>query len=57
MINQTAEPIWRIALSVLNPSCLIDRLLDRLEELGAAILPAQYDARSCQLAPIEARRD
>ena len=50
MINQPAERLWRRALSVLNPSCLIDRLLDRLDEMGAAILPAQYGAASCSLA-------
>jgi hypothetical protein len=57
MINQTAERVLRSALSLLNPYFLIDRLLDRLEELGAAILPAQYDARSCQLARVEVRLD
>jgi hypothetical protein len=57
MINQTAERVWRRALSVLNPYFLIDKLLDRLEELGAAILPAQHDTRYCQLARIEVHLD
>jgi hypothetical protein len=49
--------VWRRALAVLNPYFLIDKLLDRLEELGAAILPAQHDTRYCQLARIEVHLD
>ena len=56
MINQTTERVWRSALPMLSPLCLIDRLLDWVEELGAAILPAESNARSCQLARIDARR-
>jgi len=57
MINQTFVRMWRSASLLLNPSRLIDKLLDRLEELGAALLPAPDDRRYCQLARIEARLD
>ena len=53
MINQTFVRMWRSASLLLNPSRLIDKLLDRLEELGAALLPAPDDRRYCQLARIE----
>jgi hypothetical protein len=57
MINQTFVRTCRITSLLLNPHFLIDRLLDWLEELGAAILPAEDNARSCQLARIEMRLD
>ena len=57
MINQIAERVWHGALLVLNPTCLIDSLLDRIDELGAAILPANDDAQSRQLARVEVRLD
>ena len=57
MINQTFARVWRSALSALNPPRLIDSLLDRVEELGAVILPAEDNARPCQLARIEVRLD
>jgi hypothetical protein len=50
VINQTAERTWRSALLLLNPHFLINKLLDRLDELGAAILPAQDGTRYGQLA-------
>jgi hypothetical protein len=57
VINQTAERVLRGALSVLNPPCLIDGLLDWIDELGATILPAQDEERACRLAPVEVRLD
>ena len=53
MINQAFAHMWRSAFSVLSPVCLIDRILDWVDELGAAILPVQDNARACQLADIE----
>jgi len=53
MINQAFAHMWRSAFSVLSPVCLIDRILDWVDELGAAILPVEDNARSCQLADIE----
>jgi hypothetical protein len=57
MINQTTERMWRSAFSMLSPLWLIDRMLDWVDELGAAILTAEDNARSCQLAHIEVRLD
>jgi hypothetical protein len=57
MINQTFAHMWRSALPMLSPLCLIDRILDWVDELGAAILPVQGGTRSCQLARFEVRLD
>jgi hypothetical protein len=42
--------MWRSAFSMLSPLCLIDRILDWVDELGAAILPVQDGTRYGQLA-------
>ncbi len=43
MINQKMQPNQGRSLWFLNPGCLIDRLLDRIEELSSFVLPAKAD--------------
>ena len=57
MMNQTAERMWGGGLSLLSPSHLIDRLLDHIEKLSAAILPAQADNLSCIQVGVEVHPD
>ena len=57
MMNQITERMWGVRLSILSPTCLIDRLLDRIEELSGVILPAQANGLSCREIPIETRLD
>jgi hypothetical protein len=59
MINQTMTRIWRTGLLLLNPGRLVDRLLDRLEELSVAMMPAQAEMIpiSCWESPTERRFD
>ena len=57
MINQAAERRWGASLSMLSPGFLIDRLLDQIENLRDAILPAQADRLSCEEMRIEAPLD
>ena len=52
MINQKMQP--NQSLWFLNPGCLIDRLLDRIEERRSFVLPARADNPSYR-AEIEAR--
>jgi hypothetical protein len=59
MMNQTMTRIWRTGLSLLNPGHLVDWLLDRLEELSVAMMPAQADMIpiSCRESSAERRFD
>jgi hypothetical protein len=51
--------MWDAGLSLLNPGRLVDRLLDRLEELSVAMMPAQAEMIpiSCRESPAERRFD
>ena len=59
MINQIMTRMWRTGLLLLNPGRLVDRLLDRLEELSVAMMPAQPEMIpiSCRESPAERRFD
>ena len=59
MTNQTMVRMWRMGLLLLNPGRLVDWLLDRLEELSVAMLPAQAEMIpiSCRESPSERRFD
>ena len=59
MINSTIERIRGVRSWLLSPSRLLDRLLDRIEELGMSItpVPGQVDRAIHREAPIEARFD
>ena len=59
MMNQTMTRMWRTGLLLLNPGRLIDWLLDRLEELSVAMMPAQAEMIpiSCRESPAEQRFD
>jgi len=41
MMIELLEQIWGAAQMMLNPGCVIDRFLDRIEELSRAMVPAQ----------------
>jgi hypothetical protein len=59
MTNQTMTRVWRMGLLLLNPGRLVDWLLDRLEELSVAMIPAQAEVIpiSCRESPAEPRFD
>ena len=59
MMNQTMTRMWRTGLLLLNPGRLVDRLLDRLDELSVAMMPAQAEMIpiSCRESPAERRYD
>ena len=59
MTNQTMVRMWGAGLLLLNPGRLIDWLLDRLEELSVAMMPAQAEVIpiSCREGPAERRFD
>ena len=59
MTNPTMMRIWGAGLSLLNPGRLVDWLLDRLEELSVAMMPAQAEMIpiSCKESPAERRFD
>jgi hypothetical protein len=57
MINQMAERFWGADFSFVNPAYLIDKFLDQIEKLSAAIEPAQADSLSCREVYVEARFD
>jgi hypothetical protein len=59
MTNQTMTRVWRMGLLLLNPGRLVDWLLDRLEELSVAMIPAQAEVIpiSCRESPAERRFD
>jgi hypothetical protein len=58
MMNQTAQRLWEVTLSMPGPSCLIDRFLDWVEQrCGAVLAPARFDNQPGREAPIETRRD
>ena len=58
MMNQTAPRLWEVTLSMPGPSCLIDRFLDWVEQLGIAIMaPAGADNLTYQEIRIETRLD
>ncbi len=57
MMHQMAERMWSAGLLMLSPGCLIDRLLDRIEDLRGVIVPAQADGLPCREVRIETRFD
>ena len=59
MVNQTMTRMWRTGLLLLDPGRLVDWLLDRLEELSVAMMPAQGEMIpiSCREGPAERRFD
>jgi hypothetical protein len=61
MINQISERLRRAGLAMLDPVSLVDRFVDRfldqIESLGAALMPARADSLACRRIQIEPRRD
>jgi hypothetical protein len=59
MVNQTMTRMWRTGLLLLDPGRPVDWLLDRLEELSVAMMPAQAEVVpiSCRESPAERRFD
>jgi hypothetical protein len=51
MMNTHAEWLWDAALSTLRPSCLIDRFLDWIEDVSAAMLPVQVNGLAVREVP------
>jgi len=50
------ERVRRASWWLLNPACLIDKILDQLERLGGlVVVPTEADGRSRVAAPVEAR--
>jgi hypothetical protein len=50
MLNQTTQPSQRTRLWFLSPGCLIDKLLDYIEELSSfVLLPAKIDNPPCRV--------
>ena len=47
-MNHTMARLWGAGSLLLNPQRLIDLLLDRLEELGTAMLPPQFEMIPCR---------
>lgn len=56
-MNQTEERMWRRCSALLDPVHLIDRLLDQIEKLSAAIMPARTDNLAYVPARSEVRPD
>jgi len=57
-MNQTILRVWSTGSLLLNPGRLIDWLLDQLEDLSPAMLPAQAAVRSsCNEMSFETRFD
>ena len=52
-MNHTMARLRGAGSLLLNPQCLIDLLLDRLEELGTAMMPDQTELIPCR----ETRRE
>ena len=57
MITPRAERMWRAGFATLNPVRLVDRLLDQIEQLGAALLPIQADGFACERIRFDPRID
>jgi hypothetical protein len=58
MMNQTAERMRNVGLSMPSPSFLVDRFLDWVEQLGQAMMvPAQADHLSCREIRIKTHLD
>ena len=57
MINQITERLRDVGLAMLDPVRLVDRFLDQIERLGAALVPIPADGLACQRIPIETRLD
>lgn len=55
MINQTIETVPGPSSWVLNPGCLIDRFLDRIEKLRSFVLPVQADDPAIRTAQLDTR--
>lgn len=53
IVNHTMARLRGAGSLLLNPQCLIDLLLDRLEELGTAMMPDQTELIPCR----ETRRE
>jgi hypothetical protein len=53
MINQMAMRLWDAGLAMPSLSCLIDRLLDRIEQFRDALVPTEAGRLSCAEAPAE----
>ncbi len=57
MITQTAVRMWGAPWSMPSLAWLIDQLLDTIEEVRAALVPASASGRSCGEMPFETDRD
>jgi hypothetical protein len=57
MVNHTMARMWSAGSLLLNPSRMVDWLLDQLEGLSVAMMPVQTEMVPCREAPREARFD
>jgi hypothetical protein len=57
VINQITERLWSVGQAMLDPAGLVDRFLDQIDRLGAALLPAQADGLARQRIQIDRRID
>jgi hypothetical protein len=57
VINQLSKRLRRLSSAMLSPASLIDRFLDQIDRLGAALMPVQADQLSCQRIRSERRLD
>jgi len=57
VINQLSKHLRSLSSAMLSPASLIDRLLDQIDRLGAALMPVQADQLSCQRIRSERRLD
>ena len=57
MIYQTLQRVFGAASALLSPADLIDRLLDHIDKLSPALMPAQVDRLHFKPVRIEVRRD
>jgi hypothetical protein len=57
MVNHTMARLWGAGSMLLNPGRLIDFLLDQLEELSVAMLPARAEMLACREIRADRRFD
>jgi len=56
-MSQTMARMWGAGSLLLNPGRMVDWLLDRLEELSAAMMPVQAEMIPCREARRQTRFD
>jgi hypothetical protein len=57
VIHHISERLWVVGSAMLSPARLVDRFLDQIERLGAALMPVQADGLACARIRVESRID